>query len=125
MSKIHVEHIKSLSDFRSKLIEKDNNEKASEQEILRIDELEEEILGYIKQHFNLLPFEFIMDELSKLGWCPSLLYDDNGHWAISTTGFQNVPEGDDPEDIEIFNIVKKEQWENSPREALYKYLHNN
>ena len=124
MNKIHIENIKTLSDFRYKLIEKENNEKATEQEIQKIDELEKEILDYIKEHFNILPFEFIIDELSKLGWCPSLLYDDNGHWAFTTTGFQTVPEGDDPEDMEMLNIVKKEEWKNSPREALYNYLHN-
>jgi len=30
-----------------------------------------------------ISFDVAFDELSKLGYCPNLLNDDNGHWAVS------------------------------------------
>lgn len=116
------DHIKSLSDSRYKLIEKDDDKKASDAEIEQIDQLEKEILSYMKEYFNSMSFEFLLDELTKLGYCPNVVYDDNGHWAIACNGYQNVPGGDDPIDMNLYHIVEKHEWKNSPREALYSYI---
>ena len=44
---------------------------------------------------NLVSGEFnseqALEALSDIGASPSLIHDDNGHWAISSMGFQNVP----------------------------------
>ncbi len=47
-----------------------------------------------------------------------LLNDDNGHWAVSTSGMQNCPSGRDPEDIDTTFFVFKGEWKNSVREAI-------
>lgn len=48
----------------------------------------------------------------------ALVSDDNGHWAVATTGTQNVPMGKDPVDINTTFWIKKQEWHNSIREAL-------
>ena len=33
--------------------------------------------------------EQALESLSEIGYCPNLLNDDNGHWAVKFDGFQN------------------------------------
>ena len=60
----------------------------------------------------------LLEAKSQEGWCPCLLYDDNGHWAVAGDGTQNVPMDDSPCDIQTTFWVEKHQWKNSVREAL-------
>lgn len=90
-----------------------------------IDYLAEEILRLIKGNAEKLPFEFIIEELTKLGQAPCLLYDDDGRFAISTTGMQNVVMGDEAQDINISHYVEAAEWKGTPREALTYYLFMN
>jgi len=114
-----------LNKHRFKLIEKINNDAISkkiEEELNKeIDKLGEEIINIIKQFSDDLEFEFIMEELSHLGQCPCLLNDDNGHWAISSDGYQTVVTGE-PQDVETHFFVEAKQWKNTSREALIQYL---
>jgi hypothetical protein len=87
-----------------------------------IDNLTTEIEKYIKLYFEELPFDFIMEQLSRLGQCPNLLNDDNGHWAVTCDGYQNVVFGDQPEDVETTFYVDAKYWKNTPKEALLNYL---
>jgi hypothetical protein len=124
MEKISVfqEELKSMSKFRYSLIHKQNEKTASDDELKQIDAISDEIVNYIKSHFEFLSFDFIMEELSKLGWCPNLLNDDNGHWAISCKGIQNVVFGDEPEDVHTTVFVEAKYWKKTPKEALLFYL---
>ena len=88
-----------------------------------IDTLAEEILDRIKTWRDSLPFEFIIEELTRLGWAPCLLYDDDGNYAISGEGMQTVVMGE-PADCELFHFIKKEMWKPTIREALNYYLDN-
>lgn len=47
-----------------------------------------------------------------------LISDDNGHWAVSGAGMQNVPSGDKPEYIAVTNFVEAEEWHSNIRDAL-------
>ena len=58
-----------------------------------------------------------LESKGKAGWCPSLLNDDAGHWAVVEDGVQNVP-FDAPCDIQTTFWVEKHQWKNTVREAL-------
>jgi hypothetical protein len=128
------EEISSMDKFRYSLIDKRNshwNEESSEydkdgydrtEDEKKIDELAVEIEKYIKAYFEQLPFDFIMEQLSGLGQCPNLLNDDNGHWAVTCDGYQNVVSGDEPEDVETTFYVDAKYWKNSPKEALLNYL---
>ena len=64
----------------------------------------------------------VLQTLSHHGYCPALLNDDNGHWAVTFDGFQAVPNGDDPDDIETTFFVEAADWKDSIREALIHAL---
>lgn len=123
------EQILNKSKLHSDLLERANREDAPDELYKElepeIDKFQEEILELIKTNFDILEFDFVMEQLSHLGWCPNLLYDDNGHWTVSADGYQNVVYGDEPEDVETHFYVEAENWKNSPKEALYKFLHVN
>lgn len=87
----------------------------------KIDKLGEEILSLLTNHSDELEFEFIMEQLSMLGQAPNLLYDDNGHWAVTSEGWQNVV-ADEPEDVETHFYVEAHLWKDTPREALKVYF---
>lgn len=88
-----------------------------------IDNLTDQILDCIKKWRNSLTFEFIIEELTKLGWGPCLIYDDNGNFAITGTGMQSISE-EDPDDCELIHIIEKKDWKPTIREALNYYLDN-
>jgi len=46
-----------------------------------------------------------------------LISDDNGHWAISTNGFQNVVTGG-PKAVETSFFVRAKEWKKSARSAI-------
>jgi len=50
--------------------------------------------------------------------CYSLISDDNGHWACTADGMQNVPEGKEPVEIMTTFLVEKGDWFDSPRKAI-------
>ena len=89
---------------------------------INIDILATEILKLLNEHRDELSFELIVDELTKLGQCPCLLYDDNGNFAMSGDGISEICE--EPDDTSVVCFVKKEQWKPTIREALYYYLDN-
>jgi len=129
MNNAYQDEITSMSKFRYSLIKRINETKEeNENEIgttaasKKVDELGEEILKYINTYFDSLPFDFIMDELANLGQCPNLLNDDNGHWAVTGDGYQNVVAEDEPEDVETHFFVEANEWKNTPKEALLHYL---
>jgi hypothetical protein len=118
--------ILKLSNKRYQLLEEYEKswDKKSEKYIMsseEIDSLEKEIYKKIKEWKDFLSFEFIIDELTKLGHAPNLLYDDNGNFAITGEGFQTVA-FDGPCDMEMGFFVKKDKWKPTIREALDKYL---
>jgi len=116
--------IKDLSDERYTFIVKQENSYNGEDYTYNpgeIDVLGEKIFDLIRLNRNELSFEFIMEELSKLGDAPNLLYDDNGHWAVTCDGWQNVV-ADEPEDVETHFYVEAHLWKDTPREALKVYF---
>lgn len=118
--------IKDLSKKRDKSLKEYENswDEKSEKYIMsseEIDSLEKEIYKKIKEWKDFLSFEFIIDELTKLGHAPNLLYDDNGNFAITGDGFQTVPING-PCDMEMSFFIEKDKWSPTIREALNKYL---
>ena len=90
-----------------------------------IDELEKEIRSAIDTHKDELPVDFILESLTHLGCAPQVVYDDNGHFAISSSGMSPVPMTDSGkfDETEVFQtIVEPEQWRDTIREALNHYL---
>jgi hypothetical protein len=85
-----------------------------------IDEYAKEIRKLIEKSFENLEFEFIVEQLSNLGDAPCLLYDDNGNWSVSGSGYASVSL--EVNDWEGSFFVKKEDWYKTPREALRAYV---
>lgn len=65
----------------------------------------------------------ILNELVETGACPALINDDDGHWAVSDDGIQQVPD-DSPSTIYTAFIVEKDMWKDSIEEAVEYYLKN-
>jgi len=63
-------------------------------------------------------------ELSKIGLCPALLFDDNGHWAVSFSGIQNVSSSDEPIDTQSTFYCAKESWKDYIKDALIYAIEN-
>lgn len=62
--------------------------------------------------------ESTLEALVGLGYCPNLLSDDNGHWAVTFDGLQNVPFGEEAVDIVTTMFVEATAWKDTIREAL-------
>ena len=64
-----------------------------------------------------------MNDTKRLDWLAdqfgcALVNDDNGHWAFTGEGLQNVPIDNEPEDIMSSFYIEKKDWKNSIREAI-------
>ncbi len=90
-----------------------------------VDKLGSKIRKLINIHADKLEVDFILESLTKLGQAPQVVYDDNGHFAISSSGFGPVvtTESGKFDDRESFTtIVEPEEWKDTIREALNYYL---
>ena len=119
------ERIKLLSDLRyDHLKMADEMEEGKDHDELheKIDHIADEILNLLKSDFDNLTFEFIFEELTKLGGSPCLIYDDNGFFAVNGEGSASVSYGETPTDLEIALYVEAKDFKSSVREALRHYL---
>jgi hypothetical protein len=92
-----------------------------------IDELGKEIRNALDNHTDELDVDFVLESLTKLGCAPQVIYDDNGHFAISGAGMSPVPMTDSGkfESAETFTaFVEPDEWYDTIREALNHYLKN-
>lgn len=67
---------------------------------------------------NMLDCTTALETLSSSGYCPCLFNDDNGHWAVSFDGYQEVPVGKKAQDVMTSSIIREKFWKKSIREAL-------
>lgn len=51
-----------------------------------------------------------------------LVSSDNGYWAVSCSGMQNVPFEKEPQDIDTCFIIFKDEWRPTVREAILKAI---
>lgn len=86
------------------------------------DAIQAEIFQIIQVQFLHLHCDYIIETLTHFGWAPQVIYDDNGHFAISTAGYAPVSENLIEGTFTAF--VKKDQWATSIREALAIFLDN-
>ena len=59
-----------------------------------------------------------MQELCDGGFCPALVNDDNGKWAVTFLGMQSVVSEDEPHDVSILSVVEAKSWHEDIRQAL-------
>jgi len=79
------------------------------------------IKDYINNNITL---EFLLEQLTETGACPGLINDDNGHWALSFTGIQEVNFGDEPSDLNTTFFVEKHEWKPTIKEAVIAALND-
>lgn len=92
-----------------------------------VDSLTREILATISRGRDELSFEDMFEACTHLGQAPTLLYDDNGHFAVGYTGMQSMsldPEEDYARENTFDGawILPPNSWKKTVREALYNYL---
>lgn len=77
-------------------------------------------LMLLKKRFSRkeITLEQLLDLLADDGYCPNLMNDDNGHWALVFDGFQNVPLGNDPDDISSCVWIERKYWKDNIRGAV-------
>lgn len=68
-----------------------------------------------------ISLEVLLESLIELGNCPALVNDDNGRWAVSETGVQNIPLNDKPSDIQTTFFIEAKDWKPTVRQALIHF----
>jgi hypothetical protein len=113
--------ISRLIEERSDLLDLDYNDP-------KADEMTEEIIKLLVENHKSLPVDFIIESFTKLGHCPSILYDDNGFFSIQSDGMQDLPvdsKGNEKLVTDIsFIIEDKESWQPTIRGAIEYWLKN-
>ena len=103
----------------------DEKEEYSEEEPEEIDTLGGQVRDILKNQSGSFEVDFIIESLTKLGDAPQVIYDDNGHFAVSGDGMSPapMPDGGKFEETENFvSIVEPEDWYDTIRKALNHYL---
>lgn len=89
-----------------------------------VDSMAKEVEKLLKEHFKELPVDFIIETLTHLGQAPNVMYDDNGYFAVSGDGLQEVVYGRKKIEGGMTVIVNKKMWKKTIREALKYYMEN-
>ena len=63
-----------------------------------------------------------LQKLTEIGYCPSLLNDDNGRWVCKFDGIQTVSYDGRPHDFTASYYVKAHELDTDIRRALIKAL---
>lgn len=95
----------------------------------RCEELRIAIHDFIEKNHTELTVESVLEGMTSIGSAPSLLYDDNGNFAMGEDGMQNVTalevkeKGDrDSLDFQGVWFLKKRDWKPTIREAIERYF---
>ena len=89
---------------------------------IELEENTKEIKKHIKQHKDEMEIDCLIEAFTHIGLAPSILYDDNGHFAICGDGFQTISIDDEPIDTDLSFYILKEDWKPTIREAINHYI---
>lgn len=67
-------------------------------------------------HINATVMLYVLVEK---GYCPALVFDDNGHWALTMEGIQTMTGSDDPVDVNMTMHVQADQWRDTIPDAVH------
>jgi hypothetical protein len=62
-----------------------------------------------------------LEDQTEKGLAPAIMYDDDGHWAVSFCGSSPCPRGDGrgyDEPVDLGTFVEPEEWKPTIREAI-------
>jgi len=103
-------------DDRDRLLEKKDDEAA--------DSIETKITNILIAQNEKFSCDFILETMTRFGASPSVIYDDNGKWAVLTDGTQPVVYGDNTLEghVDMRFFCERGHWFETIREALLDYL---
>jgi len=90
---------------------------------MRTNEEVKEMLNCIIADFPSTDVDITLERLTEIGHCPSLVYDDNGHWAIGYNGTFSVRHSPDA-DYKGSVYIETECFKPTIREAVEYYIMN-
>ena len=88
------------------------------------DTIQAIIMKAFKDNHEAYPVDFIIETLTHFGQALNLIYDDNGHFAVSVSGFQPISTTSEAFSGDYYVFVEKEQWFDTIRKALWHYLNS-
>lgn len=117
------EKLKELVEIHYRNCDNNNNnenEKAVEDSCF-------DVIEHIKENFETLALEDILQGLSSIGFSVSLINDDNGHWAALSDGSQNMLDSSKYENETTYFegswIAPKGSWKKrDPRAAVLAWI---
>ncbi len=107
--------IEVLLDERDALYKKDKQNK-------RVDEIQKQISTAIRKNFDSYEVDFILETWTRFGATPNVIYDDNGLFAVTGDGCQQVVVGNQKLEGAFTVFVEKKQWKKSIRLALKQFI---
>lgn len=66
--------------------------------------------------------EACLELLADNGHCPNLINDDNGHWALTGTGYQDVVTGKTPKSFMTSFFIEKKELKKTVLGAIKYYI---
>jgi len=88
----------------------------------KIDEYAAKINELLKKHIDELDPEFILEAVTHLGCWPQLIYDDDGHWAVSEEGISNVIDVTKDTYQQTTTVSDTNSWKGNIRDAVKYYI---
>jgi hypothetical protein len=107
--------INFLIKLRVKYIDSDIDTK-------QIEDIHLKIKNEFINNFYSYEVEFILETLAKLGYSFSLIYDDNGLYAVTGDGYSPVTLDEKKIEGTFYSFVTEEQWKPTIRESLFLFL---
>lgn len=86
------------------------------------EDIKDLILKSLRAYSDKYPVDFIIETCTHFGDCPSILYDDNGLFAVVCDGIQPVVTGKQKITGPMQFFPEKKQWKKTIREAVNYYL---
>jgi hypothetical protein len=107
--------IKSLLNERDFIYRIDNESK-------KVDDIQKTISEAIRYNFNEYDVDFIIETWTRFGSSLSVIYDDNGFFAVTGDGVQQAVYGKQRIEGNFTVYVRKHQWKKTIREALELFI---
>lgn len=121
-----TKEIHDLVNIRNSLFDKETHEISEDHTESEIDDYAKQINGLLIKYIDKLTPDFVLETVTHLGCWPQLIYDDDGHWAVTEHGFSNVlgiSETEEKEDYHQTSVVTEHNsWKDNIRDAVKYYI---
>jgi hypothetical protein len=115
--------LNTLIKERNKLLSKLGVGETKDKELSKkIDKIGNTIFGIIYKNKKTIDVGLCLESLSHLGHDPSIVYDDNGHWAVPKISTSNFCLDKDIYDMDITFFIEESEWRNNIRDAMIELL---